>query len=855
MKRRITIGILLLLFLASFFTPWFSVYAHMALPQEIASAFPGDVSGITLLSKGVNIFPIDLMPSLRYIPFRIGLLGIALCLVALGALLVLIPNAWANRLAVVIGGCGTLALLLFSFYFQALEQSVLFSVLFTTKWYIWVPFILSFALSVMEVFNIRHIAPLRSNDRAWRSISAVLCGVALIMLVLPFAGSYSQLGTFSSFEADSLASRQENGIQWLLNSEAPLKELGSGGETFSGIINGGALQKLVTLSDSGSTVKNLFLVPTQNGSLRVMAIAAVLLLLIGLMLQLIRKVDRWIPACLLSLSSILLLSEVVGTLQVDSNYQFNGAISQMMYLGLGGYTLVPFLMCFATVGSAISAALGIYRADEPYFVNPIPQRKRILTISLSFSIAAAVLLLTPVVQVNLYTPGKINQSNPTVSANLSGVQMLLFQQPDALMNPTNVRGKVLYAEETVKNGLTLSGLQALVSGILHKISLLLIVTLLVTLAIIVLLLSRKRNKRLIVTLLLLAALLQAVTVLAATLLMPKDVGFIAGLAPLYCAIGFSIFAAFYAGFLDYEELPKKFKLFLMMLPFLVAVFLFSYLPLSGWRYAFYNYKLGLSMDQQEYVGFQWFTTLWSNVAQQSETVRVLRNTFAMSGISLMTSWLPMAFAIFLTEIRTGWFKKFVQVFTTLPNFISWVLVFSFALTMFSLDTGIVNKAFMALGIIQEPIAYLNSGEHIWIKMWVWYTWKTLGWSAIMYLAAIAGIDQELYEAAKVDGAGRWRQIMHITIPGILPTFFVLLLLQISNVVNNGMEQYLVFQNAMNKSTIEVLDLYVYNISLGTRSSNTISMATAIGILKSLVSIVLLFLANSFSKAVRGESIV
>ena len=125
----------------------------------------------------------------------------------------------------------------------------------------------------------------------------------------------------------------------------------------------------------------------------------------------------------------------------------------------------------------------------------------------------------------------------------------------------------------------------------------------------------------------------------------------------------------------------------------------------------------------------------------------------------------------------------------------------------------------------------------------------------MYLAAIAGIDQELYEAARVDGAGRWRQIQHITIPGVLPTFFVLLLLSISNVVNNGMEQYLVFQNAMNKSTIEVLDLYVFNISLGTRSTNPISMATAIGILKSIVSIVLLFLANGFSKTVRGESIV
>ena len=395
----------------------------------------------------------------------------------------------------------------------------------------------------------------------------------------------------------------------------------------------------------------------------------------------------------------------------------------------------------------------------------------------------------------------------------------------------------------------------MIQGSLRTLSVLAAVIVAVSLLGVGLLLARRRSKRLIVAVLLLGCLLQAATALLSIYAIPKEVGSVAGLGALYAALAFTVFAAFFAGFLDYEELPKKYKLFLMMLPFLAAVFLFAYLPLSGWRYAFYNYKLGLPMDQQEFVGFKWFTSLWANTAQRTETIRVLTNTFAMSGLGLAGSWLPVAFAIFLTEIRLGPFKKFVQIFTTLPNFISWVLVFSFALSIFSLDTGIVNKLLLRLGLIDQGVAWLNSGEYIWAKMWLWNTWKSLGWGAIMYLAAIAGIDQELYEAAKVDGAGRWRQIRHITIPGLLPTFFVLLLLQISNIVNNGMEQYLVFQNAMNKSTIEVLDLYVYNISLGTRSNTTISMATAIGILKSLVSIVLLFGANRLSKAVRGESIV
>jgi ABC-type polysaccharide transport system permease subunit len=155
----------------------------------------------------------------------------------------------------------------------------------------------------------------------------------------------------------------------------------------------------------------------------------------------------------------------------------------------------------------------------------------------------------------------------------------------------------------------------------------------------------------------------------------------------------------------------------------------------------------------------------------------------------------------------------------------------------------------------NPTVWLNSPDHIWLKMWAWNTWKGLGWGAIMYLAAISGIDQEQYEAARVDGANRWALMRHITLPGLLPTFFVLLLLSISNILNNGMDQYLVFQNPMNRQTIEVLDLYVYNITIASGGTALYSYATAIGILKTLVSVTLLFTANFLSKKLRGESIM
>ncbi len=854
-KRRIIIGILMALLLCGLLMPFFSVYPHMKLPQDVAAAFPTEISGLSLIGQGNGVMPVSLMPAFESIDFRGSLLGTGMVLALLGGLLSLFFRRGISHISAAMGGAGAILLFLFAFYTQQLDTSLLYDVMLTAQWYVWAVFVVSLFLFGMELWLLKGESPLPLGDRGWRLVSAVLCMAALCMLLLPFAVVQVPDGTFSTPEEDALASRSLLGWQWLVAKEPQLQQIGAEQNAFADPASSGAMASLAILSDSGKNIQNLFMIPTYNGSARMMAIAACALLFIGLVLQLIKRVDRWFPACVITLSAFMLLSEAVGALTVDGQYQFLGAIYQMMFMGFGGYTPALLFMAATAVCAASAAVMGILRANEPYFVNPIPPKKRMLTVSIFLASVSTVLLLTPIFQVNLYTPGKINQANPAVSRPMSGLEMITFQKPDALLNPANSRGKLLYGTEPAANNLTADDLRSLVSGTLNKMGAVTITALFISLAGLALLFGRYRNKRAILAVLLSGGAVQALAAVLSLGALPKDVGFFSALGPLYISMGTTAFASFFTGFIDKQELPKKYKLFLMMLPFLVAVLLFAYLPLSGWRYAFYNYKLGLPMDQQEYVGFKWFTTLFQSTAQQAEIGRVMRNTFAMSGIGLATSWLPVAFAIFLTEIRTRWFKKFVQIFTTLPNFISWVLVFSFALTIFSLDTGIVNKVLLKLKFIQEPIAYLNSGEHIWLKMWLWNTWKGLGWGAIMYLAAIAGIDQELYEAAKVDGAGRWRQIYHITIPGLLPTFFVLLLLSVSNVVNNGMEQYLVFQNAMNKSTIEVLDLYVFNISLGTRSSTTISMATAIGILKSLVSIALLFMANSLSKLVRGESIV
>ncbi|MCM1164472.1 MAG: ABC transporter permease subunit [Lachnospiraceae bacterium] len=296
----------------------------------------------------------------------------------------------------------------------------------------------------------------------------------------------------------------------------------------------------------------------------------------------------------------------------------------------------------------------------------------------------------------------------------------------------------------------------------------------------------------------------------------------------------------------------KYRLFLMMAPFLILVFLFSYLPLWGWRYAFFDYKPGQSLTPDNFVGFKWFTYLFQNSATRADIVRVMTNTLAMSGIGLAMSWLPLAFAIFLTEIKCGPVRRAVQTITTIPNFISWVLVYTVAFALFSSD-GFVNQFLLSTGLATESKDFLIGNDFIWLKMYLWGTWKGLGWGAIIYIAGISGIDQALYEAATIDGAGRFQKIWHITIPGLMPTFFVQFVLSISNILSNGMDQYLVFRNATNTSGIQVLDLYVYMLGLG--SSNQIPLSTVVGMAKSIISVILLFSANKASKAIRGSGIV
>ncbi len=302
---------------------------------------------------------------------------------------------------------------------------------------------------------------------------------------------------------------------------------------------------------------------------------------------------------------------------------------------------------------------------------------------------------------------------------------------------------------------------------------------------------------------------------------------------------------------DKMEMQEKYHLFLLFVPILALAFLFCYLPLWGWRYAFFDYSAGGELSAENFVGLKWFTILFQNDTTRGDVIRVMTNTLAMSGLGILTSWIPMVFAVFLMQVPSKGFRRFVQNFTTVPNFLGWSIVYAIALAIFSTD-GFINNFLNNICGVAANTNYLMDGSHMWLKMLLWGMWKGIGWSAIIYISSITGIDPGLYEAAEVDGAGRFQKMWNVTIPQLMPTFFVLLLMSIANVLSNGMEQYLVFSNAANSGTLEVLDLYVYNLGIG---NGQIPMSTAIGMFKSVVSVVLLFAANSASKKLRGESII
>ncbi|CDN44710.1 Uncharacterized multiple-sugar transport system permease YteP [Paenibacillus sp. P22] len=276
-------------------------------------------------------------------------------------------------------------------------------------------------------------------------------------------------------------------------------------------------------------------------------------------------------------------------------------------------------------------------------------------------------------------------------------------------------------------------------------------------------------------------------------------------------------------------------------PYWPTFFLFSYYPIWGWTMAFQNYSPAKSFGEQAWVGFDQFKFLFGD----DTFLLVLRNTIAMSVINMVLGFVTaIAFAVLLNEVKTRWFKRTIQTISYLPHFLSWIIVTGIVATTLSVDGGIVNVLLMKLGFIQEPIMWLSKPHYFWGIVGASHVWKEIGWNAIIYLAAITSIDPSLYEAAEIDGANRYRKMLHVTLPGIRPIIIILLIMNLGWILDAGFEVQYLLGNGVVVDWSQTIDIFVlkYGLQIG-----NYSLATAAGIFKTVVSIVLLFSANMLAK--------
>ncbi|KIL39003.1 protein lplB [Gordoniibacillus kamchatkensis] len=291
---------------------------------------------------------------------------------------------------------------------------------------------------------------------------------------------------------------------------------------------------------------------------------------------------------------------------------------------------------------------------------------------------------------------------------------------------------------------------------------------------------------------------------------------------------------------------KHWPLYVISIPGLLYFALFKYVPLLGSVIAFQNYNIFKGITGSPWVGFDHFKRMFA----YDEFLVILKNTLLIGLYDLIFAFpVPIILALLLNEIRHSGYKRVVQTVVYMPHFLSWVIVGGIIVGLLSPTTGVINHALALFHI--EPIYFLGENSYIRSILIGSGIWKDSGWGTIIYLAAIAGINPDLYEAAEIDGAGRFRQVMSITLPSILPVIAILFLLQIGRFMDFGFERVFVFLNSLNSGNGEILDTYVYRAGLIDRQY---SYTTAIGLFKSCVGLLLIILGNTFSKKMTGDGL-
>ena len=291
----------------------------------------------------------------------------------------------------------------------------------------------------------------------------------------------------------------------------------------------------------------------------------------------------------------------------------------------------------------------------------------------------------------------------------------------------------------------------------------------------------------------------------------------------------------------FKRALEQWDLQVLVLPGIILLIIFSYLPMYGLIMSFQEFHMGDFPGMSEWVGFKQFRSLFAD----PNFFRTLRNTLVISGLKLTIGFVcPIIFAIFLNEMRNGGTKKTVQTISYLPHFISWTVCALMMFDFLSIDGGSVNEFLMWTHIISKPIGFFQEGKYFWGISLLTDIWKELGWNSIIYIAAMAGVDAEMYEAAEIDGATRAQKMWYITIQAIKPTIVLLFIMNVGGILNANFDQIMMLTknmgNAMLTEYADVIDTFVYRMGM---NMGRFSFATAAGMFKSVINFALLLGAN------------
>ncbi|GIO89003.1 sugar ABC transporter permease [Paenibacillus sp. FSL K6-1566] len=296
----------------------------------------------------------------------------------------------------------------------------------------------------------------------------------------------------------------------------------------------------------------------------------------------------------------------------------------------------------------------------------------------------------------------------------------------------------------------------------------------------------------------------------------------------------------------WADVARDKYLYVLALPGLIFFIIFKYVPITNLVIAFQEYSPYFGVLGSPWVGFEHFIRFFSN----NDFWMLLRNTLAISFLSLIFFFpAPIILALMLNEVRSSLYKRTIQSLVYIPHFLSWVLIYGLTYLMFSQSEGLVNKWFMSMN--WETVDILSNPNYFWAMLTAQSIWKEVGWGTIIFLAAIAGVDPQLYEAAVMDGAGRFRRMWHVTLPAMRNVIMILLILRLGTILDTGFEQIYLMMNAPVTQVAEVFDTYVYRVGI---RQGEFSYSTAIGLFKSIVGVIMVVTANRLARRYGQESL-